>query len=94
VPILTPHPPGFLLSPILIDGREFPPRQQSNETGDSTNALAGAHQRDVTFCCCDPDRKTKLVVKRYVADIDTVHYRLARWPESRLEHGAAHWLVA
>lgn len=72
--------------PVLIDGRQFAPDQQSNETQEWTTALAGAHQRERTFCCCSPGNPVRLVVKRYSAGTDAVRFGLARWPGTGLAH--------
>lgn len=74
------------LFPIRIDQCEFAAGDQSIDNSAWIEALANAHMRDVTFCCCNPSTPVKLVVKRYGASSPTAKYGLARWPDTGLDH--------
>lgn len=72
--------------PVRIKGIEYSPADQSNDNIDWLKALSLAHRQDHTFCLCNQPKKIPLSVKLYGRDTPGMHYGLARWPDTGIDH--------
>lgn len=72
--------------PVRVNGYLFRVPEQVAENKAWSQALAFAHRKEMTECCCVARRPVRLVVRRYGADGGAVHYGLARWKGTGLDH--------
>lgn len=72
--------------PASINGRNFSPDEQSNSNNAWVRALAFAHRKELSYCCCVRADPPRLSVKLYGRETPAMHYGLARWPDTGLDH--------
>ncbi|MCU6501918.1 DUF1173 domain-containing protein [Rugamonas sp. A1-17] len=66
----------------------FTEREQVATNPRWVRALAAAHLQDVTYCLCTPAAAPHIGVKLYGRDKPTMHYGLALWRDTGLDHDA------
>lgn len=71
---------------IRIREQSFSANDQNGSNSRWVNALSSAHLQSVTFCLCRPHSPPPISVKLYARGKPNMHYGMALWPDTGLDH--------
>jgi hypothetical protein len=74
---------------VAINGVTYLSSHQGREMFNFQRDLSRAHKQEKSFCLCNTKYPVKLIVKLYGSDTDHMHYGLAKWPDTGLDHDPA-----